>query len=173
MSIPKYRLAAKEIADYIRRRQMPAGGRLPGGRRLTEMLGVGKNTVYEALEFLKENNIIEIREKRGCFVAGAAYERMKGLNWDSYLHKGWQEANVESPLAVDKGGRVINLCSIAANESFGYYGYFLKALDIFRSEEDKLPLLRDTDIQGGLALREAIARMMGEYGIETGPGNII
>jgi GntR family transcriptional regulator / MocR family aminotransferase len=56
------------ISDIVRRRLRP-GERLPGSRKLAEMLGVNRNTVHAALAELSAQGWVEAQPARGVFVS--------------------------------------------------------------------------------------------------------
>lgn len=58
----------QKLVEAILRGTLPAGSRLPSSRRLSEQLGVARNTVVLAYEQLIEEGFIESRERSGFFV---------------------------------------------------------------------------------------------------------
>ena len=61
--------SAQDVLDYIREHNMEPGDKLPTEVELVELLGVGRNTVREALRLLMSRNIIVIRQGAGAFVS--------------------------------------------------------------------------------------------------------
>ncbi len=62
-------IAAHRLMDMIQERGYTAGDRLPTEAELVEHLGVGRNTVREALRILMSRNIVTIRQGSGTFVS--------------------------------------------------------------------------------------------------------
>jgi len=60
---------ADRLADAIREGRIPPGARLPSSRRLSEQLGLGRNTVMRAYEALLEEGLVESRAASGIFPA--------------------------------------------------------------------------------------------------------
>ena len=61
--------AAKELIDLIRQGSYGPGDKLPTEAELSERLGVGRNTVREALRLLVSRNIVTIRQGAGTFIS--------------------------------------------------------------------------------------------------------
>ena len=63
-----------QIVDQVRHAiahaRIPRGTRLPSSRRLSEQLGVARNTVVRAYEALMSDGLVESRPASGMFVAG-------------------------------------------------------------------------------------------------------
>ncbi|WKB35412.1 GntR family transcriptional regulator [Terrilactibacillus sp. S3-3] len=58
----------KFLVDYIKKRNMQPGDKLPSERELVEMLEVGRSSVREALQILTERGIIEKRPGKGAYL---------------------------------------------------------------------------------------------------------
>jgi GntR family transcriptional regulator/MocR family aminotransferase len=65
---PLYVAIARAIAGDIARNRLRRGERLPGERKLAEMLGVNRNTVHAALAELVSQGWLEAQPARGVFV---------------------------------------------------------------------------------------------------------
>lgn len=61
--------SAQDVLDFIKEHNMSPGDKLPTEAELVELLGVGRNTVREALRLLMSRNIIVIRQGAGAFVS--------------------------------------------------------------------------------------------------------
>lgn len=61
--------ACEGILQYIARRDLRAGNRIPSENELAEMLDVGRGTVREAIKSLISRNILVIRRGAGTFVS--------------------------------------------------------------------------------------------------------
>ncbi len=62
-------LASENLIRLIRERNYVPGDKLPTEAELSEILGVGRNTVREALRILVSRNIVVIRQGSGTFVS--------------------------------------------------------------------------------------------------------
>lgn len=62
-------LVAESITEYIISNQMQPGEKIPNETRLTELLGVGRSSVREAIKILVSRNILEIRRGDGTYVS--------------------------------------------------------------------------------------------------------
>ncbi|HEY6880714.1 MAG TPA: winged helix-turn-helix domain-containing protein, partial [Polyangiales bacterium] len=65
---PVYVAIARAIAGDIARHRLRQGERLPGSRKLAEMLNVNRNTVQAALDELIAQGWLEAQPARGVFV---------------------------------------------------------------------------------------------------------
>jgi GntR family transcriptional regulator / MocR family aminotransferase len=66
---PLFLQIARQIAEDIRRRVLPAGARVPGSRELSRALGVHRNTALAALSELTAQGWIQTEARRGTFVS--------------------------------------------------------------------------------------------------------
>lgn len=61
--------AAESLISYILDNKLPEGSKLPNEYELAQQLGVGRNTVREAIRRLVARNILVVRQGAGTFVA--------------------------------------------------------------------------------------------------------
>ncbi|TWT05776.1 PLP-dependent aminotransferase family protein [Reyranella sp. CPCC 100927] len=84
------------VIDAIEGNRVPQGARLPSGRDLARMLGIGRNTAMAALAGLVEQGYLVARERSGVFVADRPpvpvarprQNRNEGLHWQRRLGTG-------------------------------------------------------------------------------------
>jgi GntR family transcriptional regulator/MocR family aminotransferase len=69
---PVYRQLADHLAEWIRAGRLPAGERVPPTRELAAALGLSRNTVTRAYEWLAEAGFLGAHVGRGTFVESAA-----------------------------------------------------------------------------------------------------
>ena len=62
-------ITAQKLVGMIREKGYGPGDRLPTEMELSEALGVGRNTVREALRILMSRNIVTVRQGSGTFVS--------------------------------------------------------------------------------------------------------
>jgi DNA-binding transcriptional regulator YhcF (GntR family) len=65
---PPFAQLRSQIAELVRRGELPPGARLPTVRRLAADLGLAPNTVARSYRELEADGIIETRGRRGSFV---------------------------------------------------------------------------------------------------------
>lgn len=63
-----YLKTSDAICAYIKANDLKPGDKLPTERQLAEMYQIGRNAVREALRFLADRGVIEIRPSRGAYV---------------------------------------------------------------------------------------------------------
>ncbi|MCC8060638.1 MAG: FadR family transcriptional regulator [Clostridiales bacterium] len=61
--------ASQKLMEMIQEKGYEPGDKLPTETELTEYLGVGRNTVREALRLLMSRNIVTVRQGSGTFVS--------------------------------------------------------------------------------------------------------
>ncbi|MEV6314273.1 GntR family transcriptional regulator [Streptomyces sp. NPDC051776] len=66
---PPYLLAADKLRDEIASGRLKPGDRLPSSRALRDKLGIANNTVYRALDVLREEGLIYSVHGRGSYVS--------------------------------------------------------------------------------------------------------
>ncbi|CAI6051223.1 FadR/GntR family transcriptional regulator [Cohnella sp. JJ-181] len=63
-----YEQVSQELQNYIQEKELKEGDKLPSVDRLTEMFGVGRSSLREALRYLEANEIVKIENGKGVFV---------------------------------------------------------------------------------------------------------
>lgn len=61
--------AADKIKDYIIRHNLKGGDKIPTAMELSELLGVGRSTIREAVKSLAFSNVLEVKHGAGTFVS--------------------------------------------------------------------------------------------------------
>jgi Transcriptional regulators len=69
---------SKELRNYIQEHGLKEGDKLPSVERLTEMFGVGRSSLREALRYLEATEIIRIENGKGIFVRDVDTFRFSG-----------------------------------------------------------------------------------------------
>ena len=72
---------AEKLVQYIREQQLAPGAKIPTEYELARMLGVGRNTLREAVRMLASRNILEIRQgsRHVCVRENGRFRRSAGL----------------------------------------------------------------------------------------------
>ncbi|WP_123042072.1 FadR/GntR family transcriptional regulator [Cohnella candidum] len=73
-----YEQVSQELQKYIHDNELKEGDKLPSVERLTEMFGVGRSSLREALRFLEASEIIKIENGKGIFVRDVDTFRFSG-----------------------------------------------------------------------------------------------
>lgn len=61
--------AAEEIIDYITKKRMLPGDKMPTETEMIKQLSVGRSTLREAFKIMSARNILEIRQGSGTFIS--------------------------------------------------------------------------------------------------------
>ncbi|MFD2617525.1 FadR/GntR family transcriptional regulator [Terrilactibacillus laevilacticus] len=68
----------KFLLDYIRKKDLQPGDKLPSERELVQLLEVGRSSVREALQVLSERGIIEKQPGKGAFLKSNVFHNHLG-----------------------------------------------------------------------------------------------
>src|SRR5512143_1963312 len=77
-AVPLYNQIAESLLDQIESGKLVPGSRLPPERELSEMLGVNRMTLRQALHLLQAQGLLIRRQGNGTFVADPKIERQAG-----------------------------------------------------------------------------------------------
>lgn len=66
----------QEIKNYIIVHNLKSGDQLPAERKLTEMFGVSRSVVREALSYLENTGVLRIRQGQGAFLNESNIENL-------------------------------------------------------------------------------------------------
>ncbi|ALS27109.1 FadR/GntR family transcriptional regulator [Paenibacillus cisolokensis] len=66
-----HELVAQEIQNFIREHRLKEGDRLPSVAEMTELFGVGRSSLREALRYLEAIGIVRVENGKGVFVRDA------------------------------------------------------------------------------------------------------
>ena len=67
--MPAYRSSSKKILKYIEENKLKRGDRLPAETELAETLQIGRLTLREAMNALKQEGVIYSIQGKGTFVS--------------------------------------------------------------------------------------------------------
>lgn len=159
-SLPLTRRLYRALRDWVQSGRLASGARLPSSRRLARELGVGRNTVLDALDQLVAEGFLEARPGAGTYVADLPFSHVEAPSSEA--------SDAPSPTASlsARGERLLRLSGASA----GHHEAFppgVPALDRFpdelwqrllRRHRRRAPeAWRDYRAEGGVpALREAL-----------------
>ena len=63
-----YAVVCDKIRKYIKDNELESGSKLPGERSLSEMMGVSRSTVREAIRELQNEGVVKVKVGKGTFV---------------------------------------------------------------------------------------------------------
>ncbi|MFD0693172.1 FadR/GntR family transcriptional regulator [Paenibacillus sp. GCM10027628] len=73
-----HELVAQEIQKYIEEKQLKEGDKLPSVEELTQMFGVGRSSLREALRYLEAVTVVKVENGKGIFVSEVGTFRFTG-----------------------------------------------------------------------------------------------
>ena len=165
---PYYRQVADQIRDRIRDGHLNAGERLPTVRALAEHLHTTRLTVHKAFRDLQSSGWLEATVGRGTFVRGTRHDAAgtplptRNLSADRVM------ADIH-----DHGHRsdVINMAHSEPDPSLIPADAFWDCLESLRS--DASAHVQYISPQGDPLLREGLAELMKDRGVETSADGIL
>ena len=162
-----------QLRDAIRIGRIAPGVRLPSSRRLSEQLGIGRNTVMRAYETLEVECYIESRPASGMFAAVPPLDRHAAQR--SAAVQRLPVASPKSSLPATKGGRVaFDFAPGRPNAGLFPLKTWRRLLQIGLSQAGGQGLAHQGDLFGLASLRSAIANyLVAARGIVAEPGQII
>jgi DNA-binding transcriptional MocR family regulator len=172
--VPVYRQIADEIRAAALDGRLPSGRRLPPTRDLARHLGVNRNTVVAAYDWLASEGVVRSQTGRGTFLVSSVTDASAGVRGaatdDAAVVPGFARA-VEGPLV----GSLLSVYRIAlSTEGISFAGSYpakdLMPVEAFRSAmtevlaEAGAEVLSYGPTAGHAALRGAIADDMRKKG---------
>lgn len=163
-----------QIRDYIKRMILRGilgqGQKLPSTRELSSTLGVSRNTIIIAYEFLEDEGFIEIIKGKGTYVSAIHidYQNVWKMDWNSKLTPQARMANeldiVKHEAKWQKG--MISFKSIAPDDKLFDIDDFKRSfLNRFSLEGEKL--LNYGYAQGYKPLIDYLLHYMANKGVDT------
>ncbi len=179
--LPRYEELATAIAQYISDERLLPGSPLPGVRELTGLFKTSRNSATEALHYLQDEGIVDIRPSVGVFVAeNKCLKQFQKLpDWRKYLETGQQFAFTETLDKFLETGctpqdqKKVNLSRITFEEKFSASGHIADALLEAEKRIRDSNELDEYHFRGSLSVRKAIAGYLEEKGIKAHPDQIV
>jgi GntR family transcriptional repressor for pyruvate dehydrogenase complex len=85
--VPRSAQVREQLEGSIRRGEFSPGDRLPSERELTEIFGVSRVSVREAIRSLEAVGLVEVRQGYGCVVSDPRTHRARDLSRWLALHR--------------------------------------------------------------------------------------
>ncbi|MBD2870289.1 FadR/GntR family transcriptional regulator [Paenibacillus arenilitoris] len=73
-----HELVSQEIQNYIQEKELKEGDKLPSVEEMTQMFGVGRSSLREALRYLEAIDIVRVENGKGIFVRDVDTFRFTG-----------------------------------------------------------------------------------------------
>jgi DNA-binding FadR family transcriptional regulator len=96
-------VVAKEIKNLIREQRLKPGDKLPNEMELSELFGVSRPTIREAIKSLLSQNVVSIQRGRGTFVSETPGVVTDPLGFDFIHSSELQIALIEARLIIEPG----------------------------------------------------------------------
>lgn len=88
---PVYMQVAEQLADAIRRGHLPHGQKLPGSRKMAQLLGLHRNTIAASYELLTAQGWTVAQPNRGTFVQAQGAVRWPGASLKTIESEGFPD----------------------------------------------------------------------------------
>ncbi len=178
IAAPKYIQVAVQIRNYIESNSLATGTRLQGGRKLAKSYNVSHHTVYDALELLASEGIVEIRPDSGTYVTDNAHDILNNSSsvWDKLVKLGWQIGyDSESIDLFKKVGKqdytYLSMCTL--DKSFEYDKVVSECLHELADEGELNNIVVNYNYQGHEALRAELVNYLASHNITADKDDII
>lgn len=141
-----------QLIDLITEGKLLPGEKLPSERRLTDLFGVGRSSLREALNTLETLGFIEIKKRKGNYV-----KNMDGAVSLNPLKKIMQvdQKRIVELYEVRRSIEQSSAREAAENRTEADLEAIRKALEAFKSNKDKLVFSWDNEIAFHLAIARA------------------
>lgn len=96
-------VVARQIKDLIREQRLKPGDKLPNEMELSQLFGVSRPTIREAMKSLISQNIVSIHRGRGTFVSETPGIVADPLGFDFIHSADLQIALIEARLIIEPG----------------------------------------------------------------------
>ena len=158
-NIPLYEQIEKELRNLISKRDYINGKMLPSEMELSDVLGVSRSTIRQAISNLVNEGLLERKKGVGTKVISGEI-RGVGRKWQSFsqemktlgievhnfeLHVAWVEAppHISKFFNIPPGSKILKLVRLRGSKSgpFVYFiSYFNPAVNLKGNENFNLPL---------------------------------
>jgi GntR family transcriptional regulator/MocR family aminotransferase len=168
-----------QLRDAIRVGRVATGVRLPSSRRLSEQLGIGRNTVVRAYETLETECYVESRPASGMFATVPPFDARAVHRPSDTLSTAAAVPKARAPMAQATPGAARGRLSYDFAPSRPNAGLFplktwRRALQTCLSQGGALGLTQQGDLFGLASLRSAIGNhLAAARGIVAEPGQIV
>ncbi|NDJ35042.1 MAG: PLP-dependent aminotransferase family protein [Chloroflexi bacterium] len=166
---PLYEQLKQHLIEQIRSGVLPPGARLPATRDLADQLDIGRISVVSAYEDLKQAGYLEAHVGRGTFVADhPPEENTAALTGSAFF----QDASIRELVRMAARPGVISFAMGTPPDEFLPVGIIQQAIDAVLARDGASALAYEAP-EGFSPLREAIAQMVGESGIEVRADDVL
>lgn len=170
----------QQIVNYITREistgNFVIGTKLPSQRKLSEMLGVNRSTVVEALDELKSRGFVEGKGGGGTRIINNTWSLLSStskLNWENYIDGSIHKPNLRTIQMVNKLEYEKDIIRLGTGEP----GPELFPQDmmskILNKCSNKIKSLGYLEAKGLLELRKILSQYLKCYGISVSPSSIL
>ena len=145
------KMVIQEIKQYIMDHQLKAGDKFPTERKLTEMYGVSRSVVREALSYLENTGVIRIRQGQGAFLKETNMTHLLENFFFLWEINGGKIEEIQSLRMIFETAAIDEILKVSNIESLTVLHDVVKEGNASRTKED----YRKADISFHVALLEA------------------
>ncbi|MCD2348788.1 aminotransferase-like domain-containing protein [Clostridium guangxiense] len=175
-NLPLFRQIVNYIKEKISKGEWSIGERLPSQRKMSQIFGVNRSTVVEAIDELKSYGLVEGKTKGGTVIVNNTWSLLASdptLNWQKYIKSGIYEPNLSTIQMINKLEYEDNIIRLGTGEL---------SPELFPKETMKSVLLKVADninslgyerTKGSLELRQVISNYVKKFGINVSASSIL
>ncbi|MCO1336723.1 PLP-dependent aminotransferase family protein [Microbulbifer sp. OS29] len=169
----------RSLVQWICNGRLLAGAKLPSSRRMSETLGISRNTVTLVMEQLKAEGFLTSHPGRGVFVSSefpSHVKKPKGVSWQTKIPGNLPKLSSYGDAIRQLPGKDTNMPSLPFTPGLPDLNAFPFKLwnRLYRRHLGRKPLAGYGQSQGYLPLRQALAEYLrSSRGVRCNPDQII
>lgn len=170
----------KQIINYIKEKisngDWSVGDKLPTQRELSEVFGVNRSTIIQALDELKAEGLIKGNGSKGTIIINNTWSVLTSIpppNWQDYIESGIHRPNLTTIQAINTLEFQKGIIRLGTGELSP--DIFPKAMmgKILGRMSKKICSLGYEEPKGSLYLRRILSEYLKKYGINATPSSIL
>ena len=177
LKVPLYSQIVRYMSQKIEKGDWVSGQFIPPQRKLAELFGVNRSTVWEAMQELAALGLTEGNYGKGTMIVNDTWEMLiaeSTLNWQSYIDKGSFRANVDYVRQINQLEYEEDIIRLGTGEASPELAPTKEIRQIMAEDMDVKLQLNYPEPLGLLELREALCVYLEqEKDIRIRPSNIL
>lgn len=176
IKIPVYKQIINHIKEKISNGELEVGTKLPTQRELSELFGVNRSTIVQAIDELKAEGLIKGNGSKGTVIINNTWSVVASTpppNWQDYIESGIHRPNLPTIQAINRLEFKPGIIRLGTGEL---------SPEIFPKEamkktlnrmSNKITSLGYEEPKGSLRLRKILSNYLKKYNIHVSPSSIL
>lgn len=174
--LPVYRQIVNYISSKISRGDWIIGGRIPPQRELSQLFGVNRSTIVQALEELKAQGLIEGNFGQGTRIVNNTWSLLVSApppNWRKYITASIYKSNLSAIQVINKQEFAPGIIRLSTGEIAPELFPHAMMKKILRRIPEKVHSLNYLEPLGLLELRKIISAYLEQFDIRIPPSCLL